>query len=74
MLCLRVEHLGVLAVLCHQLLMTARLGDAAVGEHVDGLRHAGGRETVRDENYGRVGALLEDVVVECILGQGVERG
>ena len=68
----RVEF-GVAAVRRHEFLMGAALYDDAILKYQDVIRHAHGRESMRDYESRLTGNQLSEALEEVILGFGVQR-
>ena len=64
---------GVAAVRCHEFLVGAALYDDAILKHQDVIRHAHGRESVRDYEGRLTGNQLSEALEEVILGFGIQR-
>src|SRR5689334_2003601 len=70
---LEVEEGGVAAALGDELIVGAALDDVAVVEHDDLVRHADGREPVRDDDRDLVVRELAEALEDLDLGLGVHR-
>ena len=68
----RVEF-GVAAVRGHEFLMGAALYDDAILKHQDIIRHAHGRESMRDYESRLTGNQLSETLEEVVLSLGIQR-
>ncbi len=71
--CLHRVEFGVAPIRGHEFLMGAALYDDSVLKYHDVIRHAHGRESMRDYESRLTGNQLSETLEEVILGLGIQR-
>ena len=54
--------------------MSSAFDDSAAFQHVDFIHHAGGRQSVRNDNDGLFFRQGKDQLIELVLREGIQRG